>query len=223
MFFVLVISATNLNAMKCNADEAPEDESLAKEQELSEPKIGEQKIFEITKIIQILEHLPQDRSSIVVFDYDDTLSPPFGPGWCENDEAHGTLATINKIHQMGYKTMVLTRRLHGQPYSARDSHYTQETMFEKLQQTQWLKNGALARDDLLEGKIEGHTIATKNQVCFSGGTHGKGKGLAFLIDNNCFKESPHNIVFIDDEKRNIESVKDAFSNRPENLFLFYYP
>ena len=229
--FVLSLGAANLQAMKRGSEEMLE-ENPAKKQKLFydedaknatdlKPKVRIQKNFLIDNISKILEHLPQNGSTVVIFDYDDTISPSFTDNWCEENEENGTLATIKELHKRGIKTMVLTARLHGEALSSCGIE-VDKWMSEKLHQTAWLDNGALATNELLEREIEGEKIVTINQICFSGGKHGKGKGLEFLIDNNYFKEPPANIFFIDDWGPCIESVENAFINRHENMFLFHY-
>lgn len=225
VFFVLSLVTTNLNAMKHSAEDEHEDGLPARMLELSSvistPKVKIQK-FEIDRIAQILEHIPKNGSTIVVFDYDDVISPSFKTDWCEENEENGTLATIKQLHKMGIKTMVLTARGNGESVDSYFFDLCIEPMCQKLKQAMWFENGALAENEPREGNIKNNKIITINQICFTSKMFGKGEGLEFLIDHKCFKEPPVNIIFIDDAVYNIESVEKAFKNRPENMFLFHY-
>jgi hypothetical protein len=71
----------------------------------------------------------------------------------------------------------------------------------------------------------GNCMLTINNIVFAGGKKPvwKGKAMTVLIDKDMLKSSPNNILFIDDDKENIEEFNNSFKDRPENVYLFHYP
>lgn len=196
----------------------------------------------IKKIDEILKHLPQAGRTVAVFDWDKTISSDEGKyDLRELDEKSGTLPVINALHAQGIKTIVQTARFAGASRAGNLGSTEHEfipklqktvtSMLETLKPTDWKNHGALLNDDLAEYKItlelpslnERPYMLTLNQIVFAGGTYGKGASLAYLIDQNKFKDKINNIIFIDNSSKIVKEVRGTFKNRPENVYLFHYP
>jgi hypothetical protein len=190
----------------------------------------------ITEIKDVLTDLPAQGHTVAVFDWDKTISSKETKDDLRDlDPEHGTIAVINKLHEKGIQTMVLTARLAGYGLDHKDfssgklvKELIQEyvdSMKNTLAETNWMENGALKDHDLQETDLGSSKMLTMDHMAFAGGTFAnKGHALSMLIDQDKFKDKPVNLLFIDNDCRKIEDVRGSFlNNRSINAYLYHYP
>lgn len=180
----------------------------------------------IKNINEILRNLPKDGKTVAVWDWDQTISGEEGGYLPRESGAEGTLATFKALHDQGVGTIVLTARGQGLDFEEKALREIATRMQYALGKN-WQTKGALKSNDLLKINYrepesgELHAFAL-DQIVFGGGGH-KGKVITLLIDKDLFKEKLDNILFIDNDENNKNEVIKVFSNRPENIYIFYYP
>lgn len=217
------------------------------------PSVSQAKIVQnkcITKISEVLKelpaNLPQQGSTIAVFDWDETISPydkilKQAPRVFHEREIgdNGTVAVIRDLQNSGIKTMVLTRRLGGwQLFEQQNKEQLELTihhMMDLLGEKEWMEHGPFRDTTATQWKLPDAVslssekrplyIMTMNHFVFAGGNSVKGKALKRLLDldKEVFIDTPKNIIFIDNDFRNTDDVAETFKDALQNIYIYLYP
>lgn len=189
----------------------------------------------IKSIGEVLEHLPVEGPTVAALDWDQTISAK-GTQTTPLREGDKTKTVINAIEEKGVNVFVLTARLMGLS-KAEPSSFGEDEVSKNLDESVkgmnnqglgFLEHGALTKNEYEEFRIpQTNThVMIQDQIVFAGSLlaqSAKPYALMYLIDNNKLKIKPNNIIFVDDDKKQIDAVKSAFANRPEKVTLCYYP
>ncbi|MBX3487506.1 MAG: DUF2608 domain-containing protein [Candidatus Paracaedibacteraceae bacterium] len=201
-------------------------------------------IRSITEIKDAISKIDPSEKTIAALDWDQTISSEEGN--YELREGFKTTKAIIDLHTKRIKAFILTARLKGVGIEGgiTDGRYYPKEEIDDLIVDQvnemrkklgpdWLKNGALKSNNLSELTIAGSMAQSgtgrelkaimSNQIVFSGGNQVKGETMKLLIDQDFLNEKPDNIIFVDNALYNMDEVTAAFEDRPEKVYLFYYP
>ena len=166
----------------------------------------------ITHIHEVLENtmgLPEDGSTIVVLDWDRTISRSEGGYDFREFGENGTEETIKALQIKNYKTMVLTARLAGFGFSeecrgdltAHEIGNEAESVINKMltKFPQWDQAGPLLDEKLESIKNPDLDVCLLKgkQIVFAGGISWKGDAVKLLIEGRKFVTKPKNIIFVD--------------------------
>jgi len=221
----------------------------------SQAKIVQNKC--IKEIAEVLQNLPKDLSkqgsTIVVFDWDDTVAPwddilrttprTFSPREAEGSNKLGTIGVIRALQEQGIKNIALTGRLSGFRIEEKERKDVKKNLDANIQNmlklvgsNEWMQHGAFSNTELMEMKIPGalnlsrEKGAKERSLYFIANNHFVFAGgnivkgqVLQLIIDNNLVVSPDNIIFVDNDEKNTNDVANKFNNSRQNVYIYYYP
>lgn len=198
-------------------------------------EIVKQCITHIHQVLDKTQGFPEDGSTIVVLDWDRTISRSEGGNNFRELGEQGTQKTITAFQNKNYKTMILTARLGGFGFSeecrgdltVQEIEKAAENEINKMLTIlpQWPDNGPLIDERLesLKNPDLDVCLLKGKQIVFAGGTTWKADAIKLLIQEGRFVTKPQNIIVVDNDIKNIDDFSMTFEGRDENVYLFHYP
>jgi hypothetical protein len=180
------------------------------------------------KIKDIIKNHPEKLAdTIAVFDWDETISKADGE-YELRDENKKLIKLLELLKINKIPAMVLTAR----GYTNRQIDpqiYTAQIEQQASKMTKALENWSsrvpalkIAEIRMLPIVSTPQGIIFKDDLVFTRGGK-KGLILSQLIDDNLLVQKPKNIIFVENDPKNIEEFAEKFRGRKEKVSIFHYP